>query len=63
MHSSASARPAAKPPGTLTPASTTRAPFASVWTAILSSSARVDVLVRQRAGAIVHSQVSHVSRT
>ena len=41
MQSSASASPAAKPPGTSTPASRTRAPLGSVCTAIRSSAARL----------------------
>ncbi len=51
MHSSASARPAAKPPGTSAPASTMREPLASVWTAMRSSA-----VLATRRSASVHAR-------
>jgi len=52
---------AAKPPGTFTPASTTRAPVAKRLHGYPKFGGALDVFVREHARALVHAEVSHWS--
>ena len=59
MHNSASASPAAKPPGTSMPASMTRAPLASVLRRDAQLAGALDAAIGQSPRALVHPEVGH----